>query len=82
MRCFRRHCLRACVSGWWKSARAQGKMLDGGWLFPGQNPVDPLSTRQLNRAIRAAAGAARISKRVSMHMLRHYLPFLTMFGTA
>src|SRR4029078_10156821 len=24
---------------WWRVARAQGKMLDGGWLFPGQNPV-------------------------------------------
>ncbi len=56
---------------WWKTARAQGKMLDGGWLFPGQNPVNPLSTRQLNRAIHAAAKAAKIDKRVSMHTLRH-----------
>jgi site-specific recombinase XerD len=46
-------------------------MLEGGWLFPGQNPIDPLSTRQLNRAIHAAAVAARIDKRVSMHTLRH-----------
>jgi hypothetical protein len=30
-------------------------MLDGGWLFPGQNPINPLSTRQLNRACHAAA---------------------------
>jgi integrase/recombinase XerD len=29
-------------------------------LFPGLDPVDPLSTRQLNRAIHAAAEAARI----------------------
>ena len=43
----------------------------GGWLFPGLNPIDPLSTRQLNRAIHAAADAARIDKRVSMHTLRH-----------
>ncbi|MCP3720735.1 site-specific integrase [Paraburkholderia sp. CNPSo 3281] len=56
---------------WWRVARAQGKMLDGGWLFPGLDPVDPLSTRQLNRAIHAAAEAAHIDKRVSMHMLRH-----------
>ena len=40
-------------------------------LFPGLNPVDPLSTRQLNRAIHAAAEAAQIDKRVSMHTLRH-----------
>jgi site-specific recombinase XerD len=46
-------------------------MPDGGWLFPGLDPIDPLSTRQLNRAIHAAAEAARIGKPVSMHTLRH-----------
>jgi integrase/recombinase XerD len=46
-------------------------MLDGGWLFPGLNPVEPLSTRQLNRAVHMAADAANIDKRVSMHTLRH-----------
>jgi integrase/recombinase XerD len=56
---------------WWRVARAQGKMLDGGWLFPGLNPIEPLSTRQLNRAVHAAAEAAGIDKRVSMHTLRH-----------
>ncbi|MBS1147955.1 MAG: phage integrase family protein [Proteobacteria bacterium] len=56
---------------WWRVARAQGKMLDGGWLFPGLNPIESLSTRQLNRAIHAAAEAAQIDKRVSMHTLRH-----------
>ncbi len=56
---------------WWRVARAQGKMLQGGWLFPGLNPVESLSTRQLNRAIHAAARAAHIDKRVSMHTLRH-----------
>ena len=56
---------------WWRVARAQGKMLDGGWLFPGLNPVEPLCTRQLNRAVRDAAQAAGINKRVGMHTLRH-----------
>ena len=56
---------------WYRVARSQGKMLDGGWLFPGLNPVEPLSTRQLNRAVHAAALAAGIDKRVSMHTLRH-----------
>jgi len=56
---------------WWHAARAQGKMPDGGWLFPGQNPINPLSTRQINRAFHAAADAAQIDKRVSMHTLRH-----------
>jgi site-specific recombinase XerD len=56
---------------WWRVARAQGCMPDGGWLFPGLDPIDPLSTRQLTRAIHAAAEAANIDKRVSMHTLRH-----------
>jgi site-specific recombinase XerD len=56
---------------WYRVARSQGKMLDGGWLFPGLNPIQPLSTRQLNRAVHAAALAAGIDKRVSMHTMRH-----------
>jgi integrase/recombinase XerD len=56
---------------WWRVARRQGKMFDGGWLFPGLNPINALSPRQLNRAIHAAAQAARIDKRVTMHTLRH-----------
>ncbi len=52
---------------WWRVARAQGKMLGGGWLFPGQNPVNHLSARQLNRAIHSAAAEAGIEKRISMH---------------
>ena len=59
------------LRAWWRVARAQGKMLDGGWLFPGLNPIESLSTRQLNRAVHAAAQAAKIDKRVSMHTLRH-----------
>jgi site-specific recombinase XerD len=50
---------------WWKAARPQG------WLFPGQNPVNPLTPRQLNRACHAAAQMAEIDKRVSLHTLRH-----------
>jgi site-specific recombinase XerD len=56
---------------WWRVARAQGTMLDGGWLFPGMDPVDPLTARQLNRAVHAAAEAEQIGKRVSPHTLRH-----------
>jgi integrase/recombinase XerD len=56
---------------WYRHARAQRKILEGGWLFPGQNPIDPLGARQLNRVVHAAAAAAGIDKRVSMHTLRH-----------
>jgi len=59
------------LRAWWKFAHAQGKMRQGGWLFPGLDPIDPLSTRQLTRAVHAAAEAAGIDKRVSMHTLRH-----------
>jgi site-specific recombinase XerD len=50
---------------WWKAARPQG------WLFPGRDPVQPMTTRQLNRACHAAAHLAEINKRVSLHTLRH-----------
>jgi site-specific recombinase XerD len=46
-------------------------MLPQGWLFPGRNPITPLSTRQMNRAVHAAAQAAEIRKRVTPHTLRH-----------
>ena len=49
---------------WWRVARAQGKMPDGGWLFPGLDPLDQLSTRQLNRAIHAAAEAGSFTHAV------------------
>ena len=50
---------------YWKASRPRA------WLFPGQNPVNPLSARQLRRACQAAARAADIDKRVSLHTLRH-----------
>jgi hypothetical protein len=53
------------LRAWWKAARPDC------WLFPGQNRVNPLTTRQLNRACHAAAQAAEIDKRVSLHTLRH-----------
>jgi site-specific recombinase XerD len=59
------------LRAWWRVGHAQGKLLRNGWLFPGLNPMDSMSTRQLNRAIHLAADAAHIDKRVSMHTLRH-----------
>jgi site-specific recombinase XerD len=59
------------LRAWWRLGNAQGKMLPGGWLFPGMNPTNPLTARQLNRAIVIAAETAKIDKRVSMHTLRH-----------
>jgi integrase/recombinase XerD len=50
---------------WWRAARPQV------WLFPGQNPINPMTPRQLNRAVTAAKDLAGIAKRVSPHTLRH-----------
>jgi integrase/recombinase XerD len=57
--------LLALLRAWWRAARPQG------WLFPGQNRVNPLTPRQLNRACHTAAERAKIDKPVSLHTLRH-----------
>ena len=44
------------LRAWWKAARPQG------WLFPGRDPAQPMTTRQLNRACHAAAHMADIGK--------------------
>jgi integrase/recombinase XerD len=53
------------LRAWYRVARPQG------WLFPGRDPVQPMTTRQLNRACHDAANVAEIGKPVSMHTLRH-----------
>jgi site-specific recombinase XerD len=50
---------------WWRIARPQV------WLFPGRDRINPLTTRQFNRAVHAAAHMAEIAKRVTPHTLRH-----------
>jgi len=56
---------------WWREGKRRNVMLHHGWLFPGRSPVEPISTRQLNRAVHEAAEAAGIKKRVTPHTLRH-----------
>ena len=53
------------LRAWWRAARPQG------WLFPGRDRVQPMTTRQLRRACHAAAHMAEIGKPVSPHTLRH-----------
>ncbi len=50
------------LRAWWLAGRERGVMLPGGWLFPGQNPVNPLTTRQLRRAFDGAREAAGIPR--------------------
>ena len=59
------------LRAWWREGRRRSLLLPRGWLFPGRNPVELLSARQLCRAVRAAAQAAGIKKRVSPHTLQH-----------
>lgn len=57
--------LLALLRDWWRIARPQV------WLFPGRDRINPLTTRQFNRAVHAAAHMAEIAKRVTPHTLRH-----------
>jgi integrase/recombinase XerD len=56
---------------WWREGKRRGVMLPHGWLFPGRSCSDPISARQLHRAVHEAAEFAGIRKRVSPHTLRH-----------
>jgi integrase/recombinase XerD len=53
------------LRNWYRIGRPQG------WLFPGRDPISPMTTRQLTRACHAAAHIAEITKRVTPHTLRH-----------
>ena len=46
---------------WWHAARPQV------WLFPGQNPINPMTPRQLNRAVTAAKTLAGIQARLAAY---------------
>jgi site-specific recombinase XerD len=56
---------------WWSEGQSLGVLVRGGWLFPGQDPTKPITTRQLARVVVDAAKAAGITKNVSPHALRH-----------
>ncbi len=53
------------LRAWWLQCRSKG------WLFPGRDPLLPLTTRQLNRACKMAADAAGLGAWVTPHTLRH-----------
>ncbi len=63
--------LLVVLRAWWRVGHERGKIGAGGWLFPGQNPVNHLTARQLNRAFHVAREATGIDKPVSLHTLRH-----------
>ena len=57
--------LHEVLRAWWMILRPRG------WLFPGQNPVNPMTTRQLHRYCHMAKIAAKITKSASPRTLRH-----------
>jgi integrase/recombinase XerD len=57
--------LLAILRAYWRSERPKT------WLFPGPDSEQPITTRSLQRACRAAAEAAGLDKTVTVHTLRH-----------
>jgi site-specific recombinase XerD len=53
------------LRAYWREARPAG------WLFPGQPAINPLSSRQLNRAFKAAKSVAGVNRPATLHTLRH-----------
>jgi hypothetical protein len=60
MSCCRRTCSTYCAPG--------GRWRPQGWLFPGRDPAQPMTTRQLNRACHAAAQLAEINKCLAAYL--------------
>src|SRR6266436_7519150 len=59
---------------WWKARPSRhdaGTPAQERWLFPGNRPGKPMTTRQLSRLFHEAADAAGIKKAVTLHALRH-----------
>jgi integrase/recombinase XerD len=57
--------LLAILRSYWRLARP------GDWLFPGRGPDKPMDVQVLHAACRSAAKAAGLTKKVSVHTLRH-----------
>lgn len=57
--------LLALLREWWKVEQPAI------WLFQGRDPLQPLTTKSVYRAVVEAADAAGIKSRVSPHTLRH-----------
>jgi integrase/recombinase XerD len=57
--------LLAILRAWWVQCRSKG------WLFPGQDPLLPMTVRQLNRVCHQAADAAGLGSWITPRTLRH-----------
>ena len=57
--------LLAILRDYWKRTKPTH------WLFPGPDPLQPVTTRSLQRVFHEAAEAAGLDKNVTVHTLRH-----------
>jgi site-specific recombinase XerD len=57
--------LQQILRTYWRLARP------GRWLFPGRDGEHPISPTVLHAACRSACAASGLSKRVTVHTLRH-----------
>jgi len=57
--------LLTILRDWWRVRRPRP------WLFPGDRPGTPLTTRAVNRAYRKALRRCQIPKPITPHSLRH-----------
>ena len=57
--------LLTLLRDWWRSRRSTP------WIFPGDRPGDPITTRAVNRACRKAHRSCGIPKPITPHSLRH-----------
>ena len=55
------------LRAWWREGRRRSLLLPGGWLFPGRNPVEPLSARQPD-----ASGSRQAQHYGALHPPRQY----------
>ena len=59
---------------WWREGKRRGVMLPHGWLFPGQGGTEPISTRQLHRAVQEAAERAGIRNALRARKIKPCIP--------
>jgi integrase/recombinase XerD len=56
---------------YWKARRRRPELRSSPWLFPGQNPDRPMTSKPVHNACKAVREASGLSKRVTVHTLRH-----------
>ena len=56
---------------YWKARRRRPELRSSPWLFPGQNPDRPMTSKPVHDACRTVRESSGLSKRVTVHTLRH-----------